>query len=351
MAFPSKTSVRRSRRGLAAGAAACAVALLWAGPSASATDISALEARVADARAEAQALGAQLEQRHAELLVAQQQAAEAAAREQELSSPLAVGQARAAELGDRVVRSRQRLAAERRRLARARAALAGRLVAIYKSGVPDTAAIVLGSDGYEDLVTRSEYLRMVEEGDERLAGRVEQIRDAVRVRLDITERLKARADAYNARLAAARDQISAARAAAESTAAQLAAITQSQEAAIATLQSNVGAWVRDIEAAREAAARRAAAAQAEAESAESEIARWLGGPWSIPSYIVMCESGGNYGALNPSSGAGGAYQILPSTWDLYGGEGSPHEASKEEQDQIAAQIWADSGPGAWVCAG
>ena len=65
----------------------------------------------------------------------------------------------------------------------------------------------------------------------------------------------------------------------------------------------------------------------------------------------MCESGGNYGALNPSSGAGGAYQILPSTWQLYGGKGLPHEASPAEQDAIAAQIWADSGPGAWVCAG
>src|SRR5215210_1466556 len=207
MAFPSKTSPRLSRRAFAVGLAACAALALWAGPSASATDISALEARVADARAEAQALGTQLEQRHAELLVAQQNAAEAAAREQELSALLAVGEARAAELGNRVAGSRRRLAIERRRLARARVALARRLVEMYKGGVPDTASVVLGSGDFEDLVTRSEYLRMVEEGDERLAGRIEQIRDAVRVRLDITERLKARADAYNERLAAARDQI------------------------------------------------------------------------------------------------------------------------------------------------
>ena len=59
----------------------------------------------------------------------------------------------------------------------------------------------------------------------------------------------------------------------------------------------------------------------------------------------MCESGGNYSALNPSSGAGGAYQILPSTWELYGGKGAPHEAPKAEQDRIAAEIWADSGGG------
>ena len=65
----------------------------------------------------------------------------------------------------------------------------------------------------------------------------------------------------------------------------------------------------------------------------------------------MCESGGNYGAVNPSSGAGGAYQIMPSTWDLYGGEGAPQDASPAEQDAIAAQIWADAGSAAWVCAG
>ena len=52
-----------------------------------------------------------------------------------------------------------------------------------------------------------------------------------------------------------------------------------------------------------------------------------------------------------SSGAGGAYQILPSTWALYGGKGNPEDGSKAEQDRIASQIWADSGSGAWVCAG
>jgi hypothetical protein len=34
---------------------------------------------------------------------------------------------------------------------------------------------------------------------------------------------------------------------------------------------------------------------------------------------------------------------------MYGGEGAPQDASKEEQDRIAAEIWADSGPSAWSC--
>ena len=35
---------------------------------------------------------------------------------------------------------------------------------------------------------------------------------------------------------------------------------------------------------------------------------------------------------------------------LYGGEGAPQDASPSEQSAIASQIWADSGPSAWVCA-
>jgi peptidoglycan hydrolase-like protein with peptidoglycan-binding domain len=73
------------------------------------------------------------------------------------------------------------------------------------------------------------------------------------------------------------------------------------------------------------------------------------GGYSIPSGIVQCESGGNYSAVNPSSGAGGAYQILPSTWQAYGGQGLPQDAPKSEQDAIAGKIYAAQGGSAWSC--
>ena len=72
------------------------------------------------------------------------------------------------------------------------------------------------------------------------------------------------------------------------------------------------------------------------------------GGYSIPSYIVECESGGDYSARNPS-GAGGAYQIMPETWAGYGGEGDPASASKAEQDRIAAKIYAAEGSDPWTC--
>ncbi len=73
------------------------------------------------------------------------------------------------------------------------------------------------------------------------------------------------------------------------------------------------------------------------------------GGYSVPSGIVQCESGGNYSAVNPSSGAGGAYQILPSTWQAYGGQGLPQDAPASEQDRIAGKIYAQQGASAWTC--
>jgi peptidoglycan hydrolase-like protein with peptidoglycan-binding domain len=73
------------------------------------------------------------------------------------------------------------------------------------------------------------------------------------------------------------------------------------------------------------------------------------GGYAIPAGIVQCESGGNYSAVNPQSGAGGAYQIIPSTWQAYGGRGLPQDAPKAEQDRIAAQIYARQGSSAWSC--
>lgn len=72
-----------------------------------------------------------------------------------------------------------------------------------------------------------------------------------------------------------------------------------------------------------------------------------GGGYSIPRGIVMCESGGDYNAVNKGgSGARGAYQIMSET----------HAAicpdlgwSPPDQDACAARIWAQQGRGAWSC--
>lgn len=86
------------------------------------------------------------------------------------------------------------------------------------------------------------------------------------------------------------------------------------------------------------------------DTSSAHASTWQAGSgYAIPRYIVMCESGGNYRARNPS-GAGGAYQIMPGTWSFYGGTGSdPAAAPPAEQDRVAGKIWAAEGSAPWAC--
>jgi septal ring factor EnvC (AmiA/AmiB activator) len=311
---------------------------LLAGPAAGAS-ISALQQKLSAARDEAGSRVAELQATQAELAAAEGEAAAASAREHRLTALLATGEEKAARLAGEVRQTQRRLSVEKKRLRRARGVLAARLVAIYESGSPSTASVVLAADSLDELATRTEYLERIQQSDSDLASRVAQVRRTVAVALTRVAALKARADSYNERLAFARAEIANVRENAEAAASHLNSIAAARSVSLATLKSKISSWVSDIQAAEAASAA----------EAETTVERWLGGPYAIPSYIVMCESGGNYSALNPSSGAGGAYQILPSTWKLYGGQGEPQNASKAEQDRIAAEIWADSGPSAWIC--
>jgi septal ring factor EnvC (AmiA/AmiB activator) len=329
------------------------VALVLVVAPARAADRGTLEAQLSAGREEATALAGQLQASQAELASAEAAAAQDEAHEERLSGLLAEGEAREAKLSEEVAAERRRLAGEKARLRRSRSALAARLVAIYENGVPSTASVLFGSGSYEELVTRNVYLREINEADTALARRVGEARDQVAGQVVAVTEARGAAVAYDERVGAARDQIVAVREEAAASAARLAEISGAREASLGQLKGDIEGWVGEIKKIRAAeakAAREAAESEEEANaSAEEEVGRWLGGPYSIPTYIVMCESGGNYSALNPSSGAGGAYQILPSTWEGYGGQGEPQNAPKAEQDRIAAEIWADSGPGAWVC--
>jgi septal ring factor EnvC (AmiA/AmiB activator) len=330
--------------GAAASLCALLAVLIAAVGTASAGKADALAAKLTNARDEASALSGQLQATTAELAGAEAEAAKAQAHEERLSGLLAEGRERAAALTRELTATKHRLAVEKARLQRSRQVLAERLVAIYESGTSDAATLVLEANDYQDLVARNDYLRAISEADSALAERVAEVRAAVHREVLRVADLEAEAVAYDERVEAARAEIDSVREAAEASAARLHSLRASREASLGTLKGDIAEWVDEVREARAAEAREASEAEA-----EEEVGRWLGGPYSIPTYIVMCESGGNYSALNPSSGAGGAYQILPSTWELYGGQGEPQNAPKAEQDRIAGEIWADSGPSAWVC--
>jgi septal ring factor EnvC (AmiA/AmiB activator) len=322
--------------------AAVAAALALAIPAASsgAGSIDALNSQIADAKQQAQALGAEVQATSEQLAAVQSEAIAAAQREAQLSAVLAQGEERERQLEAAVAAAKDHLSAARDQLQGALGELSRRLVDIYRSDMPDTVSVLLSSDGFDDLATRADYLTRIEEADSALVHNVRTMRDAVRIRLGEVSDAQARAHAFNVRIATARDQIAAVRADAEARAAELAGLRAQRQAQIQSLESQVSGWAKRVQHLEAVSA----------SQATQQVDQWFG-DYVIPESIVQCESGGNWEALNPSSGAGGAYQILPSTWELYGGEGLPQNASPEEQSQIAAEIWADSGSAAWECTG
>ena len=71
---------------------------------------------------------------------------------------------------------------------------------------------------------------------------------------------------------------------------------------------------------------------------------------SVWDRVAACESSGDW-SINTGNGYYGGLQFSLRTWKAFGGEGMPHEASREEQIRIAQKTLAVQGPGAWPTCG
>jgi LysM repeat protein len=73
---------------------------------------------------------------------------------------------------------------------------------------------------------------------------------------------------------------------------------------------------------------------------------------AFESCVISRESGGNPQAFNPSSGAGGLFQFLPSTWASLGYAGSypggAQTAPVGVQEAAFAQLYAEAGTAPWA---
>jgi septal ring factor EnvC (AmiA/AmiB activator) len=286
------------------GSLAAAIARLSKLEAATQRDITVLEGRVADVQAQ---LGA----------------AEARAR----ASALALQDAQA-----RVIRLEKRLA-------QVRAKLSALLLSRYKNGEPDLLGVVLDARGFQDLLETVTYVHRVQQADTRLLDVVRSAKaDARRERARLTV-LTRRREAAAAAVRARKDAL-----------AGVLAGLQSRRDALARARAAHQAALSRTRAGRRAAERSLSKLLAERARAAASSAG-PGGPWAIPWAIVQCESGGQN--LSPNSaGASGYYQMLPSTWRGLGGS-TPQafQASKGEQDRLAARLWAGgSGAHNWVCA-
>jgi peptidoglycan hydrolase CwlO-like protein len=311
--------------------------LLAPAPSGAAPGLGELRSQAEQQRAREQALSGDLARIGRLVSDVERQLRGLERRRAEVEAELAADQARLARLQAELRAERIRLARLRARLAEARRVLSARMVALYKSGEPELITIVLRAKGFGDLVEQAAFLRRIGSQDSRIIDNVRGARHEAKAAVRRLARDEERQARITAAVEARRNAVaSMARAVAE----RRATLVQARAVRATALQAT--------RASRQSVEKRIA--KLEAAQARAANAVGPGGPWVIPWPIVQCESGGQNVPPN-WAGASGYYQIIPSTWKLFGGSG-PHAylASKSEQDQVASRIW-NGGKGAsnWDC--
>lgn len=330
----------RRRFGFAVGATLAAVCLL-PGSAAAAPSASAAREQLDILRQREQALAGQIAtfSRLIDLLNAD--IATLQARRSALEATLRDRRDRLVRTQRELERVRTRLVVLKRQLAHARRVLAARLVDGYKNAEPDLVSVVINSKGFVDLLERAEFIQRINRQDRRVIVGVRRARDEVQVMADRLTVLERRQRRLTAIVLAQRNQV-----------ATIGAALDAKRAGVVSAQSDVRVALRAVSARRGRLETRLAAL----ESAQARLGadlKTLGAlaGWAIPWAIVRCESGGRNHPPN-AAGASGYYQIIPSTWKAFGGRtAEAYQASKAEQDRIAARIWRN-GAGArnWVCA-
>ena len=113
-------------------------------------------------------------------------------RQARIQADLDAKRAELARLQDELRQERIRLVKLRERLAAAKDALAERLVEIYKADEPDAVTVILEADGFEDLITRAEFIDRVGDQDGRIIDRVRSAKaESVKAEADL-DRLEER---------------------------------------------------------------------------------------------------------------------------------------------------------------
>ena len=166
-----------------------------------------------------------------------------------------------AELGRKEAELRNdqsQLVVMRARLKRSLKTLADRLVAIYKSDSPDVISVILNANGFDDLLTRYDYLRRIEQNDTDVASRVRDLRDQTRATVkrvkgerDTIAARKAELERTQTELQSRQSQLSSARAGQQHALDRVKASASDLEGDVSKLQDQIAAQVA---AAQQAAA-------------------------------------------------------------------------------------------------
>jgi len=277
-----------------------------------------------------------------------------------LSSKYFAALERVQSLDDDIARSEQTVDAFLARAKQARAAARARALLAYTSSGTQLATLVDGNDTL-DTARRAHLIDRVNAHDQdvyeqlhkatrALHKQQQELRATRQAQTDALDALKAQGAEIDAKLAQAEAQEQAQAAAAQAAAAHAAA------------EPTTTTPVAGAPATAAAPSSTTTTTVPPAPPAPPPPPDYSGTPGVNPhhddpflSCVLQRESGGNYGAVNPSGPYLGAYQFLQSTWNVtasHAGRGDlvglpPNLASPYDQDEMAWTLYQWQGKGPW----
>src|SRR5262245_59631645 len=225
-----RTATRRTRRRRPIGvvvalAATFALAGVDAAPAQDLhSQLHTAQAKLSQAKAREGVLSTTIQRYNTQLQQLQGQVAS-------LRNQIAVVRLQLQRVEAQLARDRERVKVLRARLHRALDVLSKRLVSIYKTGQPDAITVLLNAHGFNDMATRADYLRLIQNQDAHLAGQVRSLRDGARATVHRVKRERDGIAAKKAELARAEQALAARQS-------QLAAARSRQQGALAQVQSS-----------------------------------------------------------------------------------------------------------------
>jgi peptidoglycan hydrolase CwlO-like protein len=279
-------------------------------------------------------------------------------RQQAAEAELAAKQAELDEATAQLAAEKRRLARIRARLQRALGVLRERLVAIYRTGSPDTLSIVLDSESWSDMSARADYLSRIQDYDNAVAGRVKGLRDQAKAAVKRMAELRAQ-------LEGARDAIAVkereAKQASEEAAARFADLKAAQadrQHALDSLQSREAALSDNLAAISEQIAdaggsvpTTAPAPLTPGQQAEYISESQASVPSSAPPAVAAAIEAANSIASTPYIWGGGHGSFESSGYDCSGAVSFALHGGgflDSPLDSTGLTTWGEPGPGQWI---
>ncbi|HEU4945120.1 MAG TPA: hypothetical protein VFT10_08160 [Solirubrobacterales bacterium] len=279
-------------------------------------------------------------------------------RQQAAEAELAAKQAELEEATAKLAAEKRLLARIRARLHRALGVLRERLVAIYRTGSPDTLSIVLESESWSDMSARADYLSRIQDYDNAVADRVKGLRDEAKAAVKRMAALRAQLKRARDTIAVKEREAAAAREEAEVRFGELKAAQAERQRALDSLQSREAALSDNLAVISEQIAdaggsvpTTAPAPLTPGQQAEYISESQASVPSSAPPAVAAAIEAANSIASTPYIWGGGHGSFESSGYDCSGAVSFALHGGgflDSPLDSTGLTTWGEPGPGQWI---